>query len=101
MSLEKRLLPRQREWLQSQSQPVKLEAARRLAVVALVQAHEMLGLSRTAAIACAAAWRGVHSRTVERWMAEIYSLDLSDVEEMLFELAPRREPSVKRMHRRG
>jgi len=74
-------------WLEAQSEKVKAEARRRAEVVAAVEALERLGLTRSAAVACAAAERGVAASTIWNWLALANGVPASD---RLPHLAPRR-----------
>ncbi|PZO89079.1 MAG: hypothetical protein DI623_11410 [Sphingomonas sanxanigenens] len=74
-------------WFEAQSDKTKDEARRRVDIVAAVESHERLGLTRSAAVATVAATKGVGSSTLWSWLALIEGSDPND---RLPLLAPRR-----------
>jgi putative transposase len=75
-------------WFEAQSDAVKAEAQRRLEAVDSVEAFERGNLSRSAAVACAAADVGVGSSTMWGWLGLVDGVDRTD---RLPHLAPRRK----------
>lgn len=75
-------------WLEGQSSAVKAEAERRLRTVDRVDACERSNLTRSAAVACAAAEAGIATSTLWGWLDLIDGVDRAD---RLPHLAPRRK----------
>jgi putative transposase len=75
-------------WLEGQSESVKAEARRRLDAVDRVETFERANLTRSAAVACAAAECGVGSSTLWNWLRDVDGIDRAD---RLPHLAPRRQ----------
>lgn len=74
-------------WFESASDKVQAEGRRRLDVIQMVDALEGSGLTRSAAVASAAAAAGVGSSTLWSWIALVDGVAVSD---RLAFLAPRR-----------
>ncbi|MEO5774909.1 MAG: transposase domain-containing protein [Sphingomicrobium sp.] len=75
-------------WLEAQSSAVKAEAQKRAAIVASVEAFEAGGLTRSAAIGCAAADAGIATSTIWNWLDLINGVERAN---RLPHLAPRRK----------
>lgn len=75
-------------WFEDQSGTIKAEAHRRLLTVDRVEAFERGNLTRSAAVACAAAEGGVAASTLWGWLGLVEGVDRSD---RLPHLAPRRK----------
>lgn len=75
------------EWYEAQPESAKAEAQRRAAVLAKVEAFERANMTRSAAVACAAAEATIASSTLWGWLALIEGVDQA---ERLPFLAPRR-----------
>lgn len=74
-------------WYEGQSNSVKGEAERRVAIVAAVEELEQANLTRSAAVACAAARHQVAASTLWAWLAQVNGVEARD---RLPHLAPRR-----------
>lgn len=74
-------------WYDGQSETVKTEAARRAEVLAAVEEMERSGLTRTSAVACAAARFETGASTIWSWLSLIAGVEPA---ERLPHLAPRR-----------
>lgn len=74
-------------WYERQPETVKDEAKRRAAIVDAVSGQERLGLSRSTAVASAAAEHGVAASTLWNWLKLLTGTDAND---RLVHLAPRR-----------
>jgi putative transposase len=74
-------------WFERQSAQTKNEAHRRAALVGLIERHERIGLTRSAAVAFVSAEHGVGASTLWSWLALI---DGCDPNNRLPLLAPRR-----------
>ncbi len=75
------------EWYETQPESSKAEAKLRAAVLARVEVFERTNLTRSAAVACAAAEAGVAASTLWGWLALVEGVDQA---ERLPFLAPRR-----------
>jgi putative transposase len=75
-------------WFEGQSEAVKSEAHRRLKTVDRVEAFESGNLTRSAAVACAAAEVGASTATVWNYLSLVEGVDRAD---RLPHLAPRRK----------
>ncbi|MEO6359987.1 MAG: DNA-binding domain-containing protein, partial [Sphingomicrobium sp.] len=74
-------------WFEAQSAKVKAEAQRRAAIVASVESFESGGLTRSAAVGCAAAEADVATSTIWNWLELVNGVDRTN---RLPHLAPRR-----------
>ncbi|WP_439471305.1 transposase domain-containing protein [Brevundimonas sp.] len=79
-------------WFDQQAEPVKAEAARRLAILTGVEALEQTGLTRTAAVATMAARHDLGAATVWEWARLIAGVEQRD---RLPVLAPQRKGGGK------
>lgn len=75
------------DWFERQSEKVKVEARRRAEIVDAVERHARLGLSRSTAVASAAAEHGVSQATLWNWLKLLKGTDPND---RLVHLAPQR-----------
>jgi putative transposase len=74
-------------WYEGTSEATRAEARRRAAVIASVDGYERSGLTRSAAVACAAAEHEVAGSTLWAWLALVAGIAAAD---RLPHLAPRR-----------
>lgn len=75
-------------WYEAQSAKVKQEAQRRMAIVEAIVRYEDAGLTRSAAIQCAAGQHGASTATIWSWFQMIAGVDAAN---WLPHLAPRRK----------
>lgn len=75
-------------WYEAQSAKVKGEAERRAAIVGAVVRYEDAGLTRSAAVGCAAGQHRVSATTVWSWLQAVAGIDAAD---WLPYLAPKRK----------
>ncbi|WP_162184738.1 transposase domain-containing protein [Sphingomonas hengshuiensis] len=65
-------------WYAAQTDKTKAEAERRMAIIALVETYESVGLTRSAAVASVAGQRGVGASTLWDWLTRIQGIPHSD-----------------------
>ena len=84
------LTQEQRDWLWSRPAQSLWTAAYRLSLVKTVETFSTAGFISSAGYINACARRGVHRRTVQRWVSLVQGLPIADDEARLFALVDRR-----------